>query len=559
MTDVQTTVSGLIDDFAGDSADVAWLLCDRHPGGAVAFTVIGEGEGQSGPSVRDITYDELRELSERSARALAELGVGPGDRVATLMGKGVDLVAVLVGVWRLGAVYVPLFTAFGPQAIAARLTNSGAKVVVTDAGQRAKLLPGPDMPEQRSWTTVVAGGGAVGGEHDLAALQRSAASASLPSRPQGGTRPLVHMFTSGTTGAPKGVIHPVAHVAVWQSYLEHALHVTADDVYWCAADPGWAYGLYAGIIAPLAAGRRSVLVTGNFQPDTAWTVLTRLGVTNFTAAPTAYRALRASSGPPADVRLRCASSAGEPLTPEVSEWAQRALGVRVRDHFGQTELGMPLADAWHPDLSGPAKQSSMGRALPGWRLTVLDPVEGTPVGEGVQGRIAVDVAHSPLMTFTGYQGAGDAAEKFTPDRAHYLTGDLGRVDGDGDFFFASRDDDVILMAGYRIGPFDIESVLLQHPQVAECAAIGVPDEARGEVLEVYVVPRSGTTANTTGFAEELQQWVKQRYAAHAYPRAVHFTDALPKTPSGKIQRNVLRRQRTAAEQATQDRDMKAGT
>jgi acetyl-CoA synthetase len=519
----EARVAELVSDFGGPTADVPWLLCDRHPSDAVAFTVVGEDL-----SVRDLTFGELRELSTRYATALAGLGVRAGDRVATLMGKGVDLVAVLLGIWRLGAVYVPLFTAFGPQAIAARLTASAAKVVVTDTSQRSKLGPGPDMPAERPWVTVVAGEETVAG------------SGSLPEIPRGGDRPLVHMFTSGTTGAPKGVVHPVAHVAVWQSYLEHGLGVTEDDVYWCAADPGWAYGLYSAIVAPLAAGRCSVLLCGGFSAAGTWSVLARLGVTNFAAAPTVYRALRVGDPVPDGLRLRRASSAGEPLTPEVNEWARRELDVLVHDHYGQTELGMVLANCHHPALARSVKPGSMGRSLPGWRLAVLREDRDEPVEPGALGRVAVEVAASPLMTFDGYEGGN--AEKFTADRAWYLTGDLGRVDGDGDFFFASRDDDVILMAGYRIGPFDIESVLLQHPAVSECAVVGVPDEARGEVVEAFVVSPNATPE----LVEELQEWVKRRYAAHAYPRAVHFLDALPKTPSGKIKRGVLRRREVRA-------------
>lgn len=528
-------MSELLGEVAGAEADVPWLLCDRHAPVAVAFTVVAEDL-----SVRDITFGELRELSTRCAVALAGLGVGAGDRVATLMAKGVDLAVVMMAVWRLGAVYVPLFTAFGPQAIAARLTGSAAKVVVTDSGQQPKLAPGPDMPARPPWVTVVTGGGAGPGELDLVALLRDAVPVNQPERALGGERPLVHMFTSGTTGAPKGVVHPVSHVAAWQSYLIHGLGVTDEDVYWCAADPGWAYGLYAAIVAPLAAGKRSVLLCGGFTVDVFWSVLTRLAVTNFAAAPTIYRALRAAGRVPDGVRLRHASSAGEPLTPEVNEWAQRELGVLVHDHYGQTELGMVLANSHHPSLARPVKAGSMGRSLPGWRLAVLREDRDEPVEPGALGRVAVDIGRSPMLTFEGYQGGDRDAGKFTADRAWYLTGDLGREDRDGDFFFASRDDDVILMAGYRIGPFDVESVLLQHPSVTECAVIGVPDEARGEVIEAYVVPTAGTPG-TPELVRELQQWVKQRYAAHAYPRAVHFLDALPKTPSGKIQRGVLRR------------------
>lgn len=537
MPVAEARVSELVSDFTDSAADIPWLLCDRHAPDAVAFTVVAEDL-----TVRDVTFGELREQSTRCAIALAGLGVRAGDRVATLMGKGVDLVVVLLGIWRLGAVYVPLFTAFGPQAIAARLAGSGTKVVVTDPGQRSKLAPGPDMPAERSWLTVVAGGDAGPEELALTALLRDAEPKSLPESPRGGERPLVHMFTSGTTGAPKGVVHPVAHVAVWQSYLEHGLGVTDEDVYWCAADPGWAYGLYSAIVAPLAAGRRSVLLCGSFTVAATWSVLTRLGVTNFAAAPTIYRSLRAAGEVPDGLRLRCASSAGEPLTPEVNEWAQRELGVTVHDHYGQTELGMVLANSHHPVLARAVKAGSMGMRLPGWRLAALHENRDEPVESGVLGRVAVDIGRSPLMTFQGYEGGERDAEKFTADREWYLTGDLGRENDEGDFFFASRDDDVILMAGYRIGPFDIESVLLQHPSVTECAVIGAPDAARGEIVEAYVVLSAGIPGSPE-LVEELQAWVKRRYAAHAYPRVIHFLDVLPKTPSGKIQRGVLRHRR----------------
>ncbi len=206
-------------------------------------------------------------------------------------------------------------------------------------------------------------------------------------------------------------------------------------------------------------------MAGGFSVERTWQVLADQRVTDFTAAPTVYRALRSSAVPvPDDLALQRLSSAGEPLTPEVNEWAAAALGgLQVHDHFGQTEVGMVLANCHHPALARPLKTGSMGRAIPGWELTVLAEDADVPAGPGVLGRVAVDVAASPLMTFTDYQTAGQAAAKFSADRRWYLTGDSSRVDADGDFFFSSRDDDVIIMAGYRIGPFEIESVLAQHP------------------------------------------------------------------------------------------------
>ncbi|MGY1497050.1 AMP-binding protein [Streptomyces sp. QTS52] len=531
-------VAELTATFAAPSVDAAWLLCDQHPADRVAFTVV---DGAGGAST--LSYGELASDSHRCARALQGLGVGPGDRVAALMGKSTDLVTVILAIWRLGAVYVPLFTAFAPQAIALRLEGSGAHVVVVDPDQRHKLDPGPDMPDDPQRRVVVTGAAASPGDTLLADLVTAASPEPVPAVTTSGDGPLVHMFTSGTTGKPKGVIHPVSYIAGWQVYLEYGLGVTGDSSYWCAADPGWAYGLYAAIVAPMAAGIPSLLLSGGFSPETTWRTLLDHQVTDFAAAPTVYRGLRSSTVPvPQGLRLERASSAGEPLTPEVNEWAGAALGLAVHDHFGQTEVGMPLANHHHPELARPLKAGSMGRPVPGWSLTVLADEKDEPAGPGVLGRVAIDVAASPLMTFSGYQIPGQSDAKFTADGRWYLTGDAGRIDADGDFFFSSRDDDVIIMAGYRIGPFEIESVLTQHPAIAECSVIGAPDEVRGEVIEAYVVLRDDHDASPE-LATELQQLVKTRYAAHAYPRTIHFIDALPKTPSGKTQRYLLRNSR----------------
>ncbi|MGW5715156.1 AMP-binding protein [Amycolatopsis sp. NPDC003865] len=527
-------VAELKAQFTAPVLDVAWMLCDRHPDDRVAFTVVDAAGAAS-----TVSFGELAAKSHRYARALQELGVGSGDRVATLMGKSADLVTLILAIWRLGAVYVPLFTAFAPQAIALRLEGSGARVVVVDPDQRLKLDPGPDLPHDPERRVIVTGTG-VGSLADRVA---AASAEPVPAVTTSGDGPLVHMFTSGTTGKPKGVIHPVSYVAGWQIYLEYALGVTQASSYWCAADPGWAYGLYSAIVAPLAAGIPSLLLAGGFSVETTWRTLLDHGVTDFTAAPTVYRGLRSSSVPvPPGLRLERASSAGEPLTPEVNGWAANALGLAVHDHFGQTEVGMPLANHHHPELARPLKAGSMGRPIPGWSLTVLADDKDEPVEPGVLGRVAIDVAASPLMTFRDYQIPAQSEGKFTADGRWYLTGDAGRFDADGDFFFSSRDDDVIIMAGYRIGPFEIESVLAQHPAVAECSVIGVPDDVRGEVIEAYVVLRDGHDASPA-LATELQQFVKTRYAAHAYPRTLHFIDALPKTPSGKTQRYLLRRRR----------------
>jgi len=524
-------VRELVQTFSADDADPAWLMCDRHPAANVAFTIV-EPDGSS----TAITFAELRERSERFAGVLRDLGVGYGDRVATLMGKSADLVTVLLGIWRLGAVYVPLFTAFAADAATSRLDGADAKVVVADATQSVKLVPADR-------TLIVAGeaGDVPEGAYRLGDLLATATPFSQ-STPIGGDGDFVHMFTSGTTGTPKGVVHPLRYVAGWQSYLEFALGVPTDGVYWCGADPGWAYGLYSAIVAPMMLGIGSVLQRGGFDPASTWSAITSLGVTDFSAGPTVYRSLRLSDVPiPENHRLQRLSSAGEPLTAEVNEWLQPALGLEVHDHYGQTEVGMVVGFPQHPALNMPVRPHTMGVALPGWTITVLREDDHTPANVGESGLLAVEIASSPLMTFTGYAGGVSAASRFTPDGTHYLTGDIATRNADGTLRFSSRDDDVIIMAGYRIGPNDVESVLVQHEAVAECAVVAGPDAVRGEVLEAFVVLRSDTDASDS-LVKELQQLVRERYAAHAYPRRVHVVPSLPKTASLKVQRSKLRQQ-----------------
>ncbi|MGH8882494.1 MAG: AMP-binding protein, partial [Stackebrandtia sp.] len=381
-----------------------------------------------------------------------------------------------------------------------------------DPDQVAKLAPGDDIPEDPPWRTVVAGDAAVAGTVRMQDLPVTGA-APVPAA-VGGDGLLVQLFTSGTTGTPKGVPIPVRALASFHAYQEFALDVRPDDVFWNAADPGWAYGLYYAILGPLASGTRSLLLHAGFSPELTWQVIHRFGVTNFAAAPTVYRALRAGSAGES-AQLRRASSAGEPLTPEVVAWSAEALGVAVRDHYGQTEHGMVICNAWHDDLNVVAPAGSMGRSLPGWACGVLADDADTEVPDGQIGRIAIDTQGSALLWFLGYLDAPErTAQRYTSDGRWYLTGDAGSRDADGFFRFSARDDDVIIMAGYRIGPFEVESVLVLHDDVAEAAVVGLPDEIRGEVLEAFVVLRAGVGA-TEDLAERLQTLVKKKFAAHA--------------------------------------------
>jgi acetyl-CoA synthetase len=322
------------------------ILCDDHPSDAVAFTLARP----DGTTV-DLTYGRLGERSTRLAAGLASIGIEPGDRVATLMAKSADYLVAVLAIWRLGAVHVPLFTAFAGGAISVRLVSSGAVAVICDADQRGKLEPGDDMPAAPPWAVITAGDSPPPGDHRFADLVATTAPA-VPAARLGGDAPMIEIYTSGTTGPPKGVVVPSRALASFHAYLDLGLDLRSDDVYWNAADPGWAYGLYYGVVGPMATGARSILLQSGFAADVAWRVLAELGVTNFAAAPTVYRALRTVTAP-TPVRLRCASSAGEPLTPDVNEWAPGALGVQVHDHYGQTEHGMLVNNHHQPALARP--------------------------------------------------------------------------------------------------------------------------------------------------------------------------------------------------------------
>lgn len=523
--------------YSGAEVCAANLLCDQHDPQAVAYKIIAPDL-----TAQSLTYGALREESEKFAAVLQGLGVGPGDRVATLMGKSRAYLITLMGIWRLGAVHVPLFTAFAPPAVAYRLTGAKAKIVVCDAAQQSKLIPSDAMPADAPWQVITLG---AAGKGALAFSTLMAhAQGPVPAVVLGGDAPFIHVYTSGTTGNPKGVIVPIRALAAFQAYAEFGFDLKADDIFWCAADPGWAYGLYFGILATFTTGVPSILYEGGFSAEATLAILAQERVTNFAAAPTVYRSLRSADCiVPAPLHLRCASSAGEPLTPEVNDWSHGALGVAVHDHYGQTEAGMLINNHHHGALKKPVKAGSMGQVMPGWTATILLDDRDEPAPVNTLGRVAMDLHGSPLAWFNGYDGdPRKTAEKFTPDGRYYITGDTGLVDGEGYFYFSSRDDDVIIMAGYRIGPFEVESTMATHPAVAESAVIAVPDAVRGEVIEAYVVLRAGHQASDA-LAKDIQHWVKTKFAAHAYPRVVHFVESLPKTPSGKIQRFVLKQQR----------------
>lgn len=517
--------------------------CDRHAGtGKVAL----DWESADGRQA-SYSFDELRDLSARFAGFLRSQGIGAGDVVAGMLPRTPELLVTILGTWRAGAVYQPLFTAFGPKAIEHRLKTSSAKLVVTDPANRAKLDDIANAPP----TTIVLrqdiGEIGRGGDFDFHAVLASQDSDFEPVLRHGDDL-FMMMSTSGTTGLPKGVPVPLKALLSFDVYMRDAVGLTPQDKFWNIADPGWAYGLYYAVAGPLLLGHATTFYDGPFTADSTYRLIKNRGITNLAGAPTAYRLLIAA-GPEAAAsikgQLRVVSSAGEPLNPEVIAWFSEHLAAPIHDHYGQTEYGMVVCN--HHRLSHEIHPGSAGFAMPGYRVAVLDG-EGRELPANVPGELAVDLNRSPLVWFSGYW----QQESPNLKDGYGRTGDTVELEPDGRISFVGRSDDVITSSGYRIGPFDVESALIEHPAVVEAAVIGKPDPERTELVKAFVV-LARNAAPTAGLAEELTGFVKRRLSAHAYPREIEFVDALPKTPSGKIQRFVLRNNevaRAAVDQAS---------
>lgn len=505
--------------------------CDRHVDGEAKaldwIALDGRHETRS--------FAQLREDAGRFANFLTQQGVKPGDVVAGLLPRTPELVATILGTLRAGAVYQPLFTAFGPKAIQDRLKMSGATLVITDVVNRAKLKNVENCPPVA--VSAQSEGELSAEEIDLREVLARQPVHFEPVLRRGDDL-MFMMATSGTTGPAKGVPVPLAALTSFRAYMLDGIDLQPSDVFWNIADPGWAYGLYYAVIGPLLIGHSTTLVESPFAVDSTFDVVSRLGVTNFAGAPTAFRMVIASGEDNARQlrgRLRCVSSAGEPLNPEVIRWFDEILDAPIKDHYGQTETGMMVNN--HHGLDHPVRAGSAGHAMPGFRVEVLTN-DGSIAEANESGQLAVDIARSPLHWFRGY--LNQPSNKMSD--GYYLTGDTVERDETGCVTFVGRNDDVITSSGYRIGPFDVESALIEHPAVTEAAVIGVPDKDRTELVKAVVVLADGNDAGDM-LAAELQDYVKKRLSAHAYPRVIEFASELPKTPSGKIQRFLLR-QRT---------------
>jgi acetyl-CoA synthetase len=502
--------------------------CDRHADGD---RVALYWEGVDGDSSVH-TFADLRDGAARFANFLVDRGIGPGDRVAVMLPRIPELMVAALGVWRAGAVYMPMFTAFGPKAIEYRLERGAAKLIVTDPVNRPKLddvanTP-PIMVVARALDDAIVPG-------DLDFHEELAAhNPTFEPVLRGADDPFLLMFTSGTVGSPKGVAIPHKALLSFIAYMKYAVDLRPEDKFWNMADPGWAYGLYYAVVGAPLIGNATHFYEGAFSIESTYKMLEKYGITVFCSAPTAYRLLMAGGDDMADAcqaPIRVACSCGEPLNPEVIRWVNDHLGCPIHDQYGQTEVAVVVTN--HHGLDHPSHPGSMGVPMPGFRAVIVDDA-CRELGPGNPGRLAVDTRASPLYWFLGYEGKDSPLEG-----PYYITGDMAELNEDGCITFMGRGDDIILSAGYRIGPFDVESCLIEHPAVAESGVVGKVDAERGEIVVAFVVLRPSYNASPD-LARELQDYTRERLSAHAYPREVMFVDELPKTPSGKIRRFVLR-------------------
>ena len=524
--------------------NIAHEAVDRHVvegrGDVTALRCIGlDG------NVTEISYTQLRDLTSRFAQVLTDLGVQRGDRVASLLGRQTEQYVAALGTLKRGAVFCPLFASFGPEPVRERLRLGGVRVLVTTSDLYRKRLAHlrDELPDLRH--VLVAGG--VEDEHtlDLHALMESAAPDFVIPDTDPEDPALLH-FTSGTTGKPKGAVHVHQAVVAHHATSAYALDLQRGDVFWCTADPGWVTGTSYGIIAPLTHGATLISYAGEFDAKDWYRTLAEQHVQVWYTAPTALRMLmRYGAELPHDYdlsSLRHVASVGEALNPEVVVWGVEALGLPVHDNWWQTETGAIMVSN-HRGME--IRPGSMGRPVPGVNAAILvrgpdgraavtgDAVRVAAVGE--TGELALRPGW-PSM-FHGYLDDPERTAKCFGG-GWYLSGDLAREDADGYLWFIGRADDVIKSAGHLIGPFEVETVFMEHPAVVEAGVIGKPDPVAGEVVKAFVTLKSGFEP-TEELRRDLIAFGRRRLGGLA-PKEIAFDQHLPHTTSGKVMRRLLK-------------------
>ncbi|WP_341917415.1 acetate--CoA ligase [Polaromonas sp. YR568] len=527
--------------------NIGFEAVDRHAAGPLRDHVALRFVARQTPAL-DLSYSELARQTNRFANVLQGLGIGKGDRLFVMAGRIPALYTAVLGALKNGTVVTPMFSAFGPEPLATRIKlGAGQVLVTTDRLYQRKVRALRGAMATLRHVLLVAEDGGITNEPDtldLATLMHQASDvfttvATTPEDPA-----LLH-FTSGTTGTPKGAIHVHGAVVAHHATGLYALDLHPGDRYWCTADPGWVTGTSYGIIAPLLHGVTSLIDREEFDAERWYGLLAQERISVWYTAPTAIRMLMKSGLAAAQTHsfpdLRFVASVGEPLNPEAVWWGQQALGLPIHDNWWQTETGgIMIANTPAFDI----KPGSMGRPLPGITACVVEHLEaeGEPPRVRVidtpdtEGELALK-AGWPSM-FRGYLNNEARYRKcFAGDL--YLTGDLARVEADGYYWFVGRSDDVIKSAGHLIGPFEVESVLMEHPAVAEAGVIGKPDPVVGEVVKAFVSLKDGHVPDEA-LRMDILAHARKRLGAAVAPKEIAFLPVLPRTRSGKIMRRLLK-------------------
>ena len=481
-----------------------------------------------------LTFGELCALSSRLAHALRAAGVERGDRVGILLPQAPETAYAHIAVYKLGAIALPLFTLFGPEALEYRLSDAAVGTLITNAEGFAKLESIRDrLPELKNIFLIEPDAPEA---HNLRAAMEGRPSYFEPVKTRANDPALI-IYTSGTTGKPKGALHAhrvlLGHLPGVE--MSHDFFPQPGDLIWTPADWAWIGGLIDVLLPALHHGVAVVAHRlAKFSGEAAFAVIKDFGVRNAFLPPTAIKFMRAASvtDPALKLRMRSVASGGEPLGAELLQWGREALGVTINEFYGQTECNMVVSSC---AALMPARPGFMGRAVAGHDVQIVD-AEGKISPPGVAGAIAVRRG-DPVM-FLGYWNNPDATQnKYRGD--WLITGDIGVADADGWLQFLGRDDDIITSAGYRIGPGEIEDCLIRHPAVQMAGVIGKPDPERTEIVKAYVALKPEFRPSEA-LAEDIRQFVRKRLAAHEYPREIAFVDELPMTITGKVMRRQLR-------------------
>lgn len=513
--------------------NMAYEAIDRH---------VEQGKGDKvalyySDSERDesYTFEQLSKQSNRFANVLRKLGITKGERVFIFMPRTPELYFSALGAWKVGAVVGPLFEAFMETAVKDRLQDSEATAIITTPALLKRIkrdeLPnlkhvivfGKDVPQEDGIIDFTQEMSAVSDEAEIEWLDREDG--------------LILHYTSGSTGKPKGVYH-VQNAMIQHMYTgQIVLDLKENDIYWCTADPGWVTGTSYGIFAPWLNGATNVIRGGRFSPSDWYGVIQKYGVTVWYSAPTAFRMLMGAGDEISQSfdlsSLRHVLSVGEPLNPEVVRWGLKVYGQRIHDTWWMTETGGQLI-CNYPSMD--IKPGSMGKPVPGVKAAIIDD-SGNEVAPYRMGNLAIQTPWPSMMRKVWNNPS--KYEEYFYLKGWYISGDSAYMDEDGYFWFQGRIDDVINTAGERVGPFEVESKLVEHPAVAEAGVIGKPDPMRGEIIKAFIALREGYEASDE-LKQEISQFVKIGLSAHAAPREIEFKDKLPKTRSGKIMRRVLK-------------------